>query len=117
MEESVTPTPRRIQLVGLSEIQITWDDGTGTTYSSAFLRNNCPCATCTGHGEKPPIRIPEEDPHSLPILGQEQVRVTGAEQVGHYAIQFSFSDKHKSGIYSFDYLCQLAGFLKNLDSG
>ncbi len=103
--------------MGRSEIQITWDDGAGTTYSSAFLRDNCPCATCTGHGEKPPLSLPEEDPLSLPILGQEPVRVTGAEQVGHYAIQFSFSDGHKSGIYPFEYLLELADFLANPSSG
>ena len=113
----MSPTPRKIQLAGRSEIEITWDDGVVTNYSCSFLRNNCPCATCTGHGEKPPISIPEEDPHSLPILGQEAVKVTGAEQVGHYAIQFSFSDGHKSGIYSFEYLRQLADFLTNPSSG
>ncbi len=92
---------------------MTWDDGAETNFSSAFLRNNCPCATCTGHGERQEPQVAEEDEYSLPILGQNPVRVTGAEQVGHYAIQFSFSDGHKSGIYSFEFLRELANALAN----
>jgi len=34
--------------------------------------------------------------------------VTGWNPVGLYAIQFRFSDGHNTGIYSFDYLKQIA---------
>lgn len=104
----MSPTPRRIQLVKPSDIKITWDDGAETNFPSLFLRQNCPCATCTDYGESPTPKAPEEDQFSLPILGQLPLLVTGAEQVGHYAIQFSFNDGHKSGIYPFELLRKLA---------
>ena len=35
------------------------------------------------------------------------VTVTGYEFVGRYAIRFTFSDGHSSGLYSFSYLLQI----------
>ena len=37
------------------------------------------------------------------------VLVTGWERVGNYALRFDFSDGHNSGIYSHDYLLEIAG--------
>jgi DUF971 family protein len=36
------------------------------------------------------------------------VLVTGWQPVGGYAIQFEFSDGHRTGLYAFDYLKSLA---------
>ena len=36
------------------------------------------------------------------------VRVVGWEKVGNYAIRFDFSDGHRTGLYTFDYLRKLA---------
>jgi DUF971 family protein len=36
------------------------------------------------------------------------VRVTGWEPVGGYAIQFHFSDGHRTGLYTFGYLREIA---------
>ena len=102
--------PRRIRQEPPAKVVITWSDDSQTSYSSAFLRNNCPCATCTGHGVKPAPRFPEEHATSLPVLGQQMVRVTGAQQIGHYAVQFRFSDGHDTGIYPYDYLRELFEF-------
>jgi DUF971 family protein len=33
--------------------------------------------------------------------------VTGWESVGNYAIRFDFSDGHRTGLYTFDYLRKL----------
>lgn len=99
--------PQRIRQVSPSKTVITWSDSSETTFTSTLLRNNCPCATCTGHGVKPAPQFPEEHNTSLPVVGQEFVRVTGAQQIGHYAIQFKFSDGHESGIYPYAYLRDL----------
>ena len=37
-----------------------------------------------------------------------KVEVRGWEQIGNYAIRFDFSDGHKSGLYSYEYLRDLA---------
>ena len=36
------------------------------------------------------------------------VTITGWERVGNYALRFDFSDGHRTGLYSYDYLRQLA---------
>ena len=36
------------------------------------------------------------------------VAVIGWETVGNYALRFEFSDGHRTGLYSYDYLRQLA---------
>ena len=38
-----------------------------------------------------------------------KITVKGWNIVGNYAIQFRFSDGHNTGIYSFDYLREIAG--------
>ena len=40
-------------------------------------------------------------------VGKRFVDITGVQVVGNYAIQFTFSDGHDSGIYSWDYLEKL----------
>jgi DUF971 family protein len=95
-------TPRNIQLIG-QEIAIAWSEGTETYFPVDKLRAASPSAEQRG----------ERD-----ILGQLHggsdrtsfagVEVTGWEQVGNYAIRFDFSDGHRSGLYSYEYLLDLA---------
>ena len=40
-------------------------------------------------------------------VGKRDVDITHIEPVGHYAVVLVFSDKHDSGIYSWDYLYDL----------
>ncbi len=92
--------PVSVKLSAPGGVRIAWSDGHEATYPHAYLRRKCPCATC----EDRPPQPREQDPGSLPILGQQTIRATGADPVGHYAIQFHFNDGHSSGIYSFGYL-------------
>jgi DUF971 family protein len=39
--------------------------------------------------------------------GKRMVGITSIESVGNYALQFTFSDGHDSGIYSWSYLHEL----------
>lgn len=80
---------------------IAWADGHESVFSAAFLRRNCPCATCRTTPEKPKGVI------SLPIAGDPKTqpkRLEGAALVGHYAVQLRWSDGHDTGIYDFKYL-------------
>lgn len=100
-------TPANIQLIG-QEVAIAWSDGTESYYPVGRLRAASPSAETQG----------ERD-----ILGQRHgghgprdfsgVSVTGWEQVGNYALRFEFSDGHRTGLYSFDYLRQLATALSS----
>jgi len=82
---------------GLKKMTIVWSDQTTTEYAFADLRAQCPCAHCdqTKHGG---IADPL-DPKTFQDIG-----VQGVEEVGRYALRFTWSDGHDSGIYSYEYL-------------
>ncbi len=93
--------PISIKLKTTKGIQMTWNDGHQTTYTYAYLRRKCPCATCN---DRPP-KVSEDNP--LRLYDEIPITATGASQVGHYAVQFEWNDGHNSGIYSFDYLREI----------
>lgn len=61
-----------------------------------FLRVHSPSAEVQGHGK--------------PILqtGKINVALIGIEPAGNYALKLTFDDGHDSGLFSWDYLHQLA---------
>lgn len=99
----MTPTPKKIKLAaGSDTLAIDWSDGHASAYPYRYLREKCPCATCT---DKPPDLQAVGSP--FPILGVKPLKPESAELVGRYAVQFHWSDNHSSGIYSFEYLREL----------
>ena len=91
-----------IQFIG-NEVAIKWEDDSEGYIAMDKLRSLSPSAQTQG----------EKD-----LLGQQftvdekdkdftGVTVTGWAPVGGYAIQFSFSDGHSTGLYTFDYLEQI----------
>jgi DUF971 family protein len=75
--------------------EIDWADGHRGVLPNAMLRAYCPCAGCQGHSGE--IRF---------IPGGNSV-IDGIEEVGSYALQFTWGDGHASGIYTFRYLRRL----------
>ena len=99
--------PKAIKLAaGNNTLTIRWADGHLSVYSYQYLRDQCPCATCTdvsgsrGTG-------PASSPTPFPILGAKPLRPERAELVGRYALRIYWSDEHSSGIYGFDRLRDL----------
>jgi len=83
---------------GATTFEIDWADGVGGRVDNALLRGYCPCAGCQGHtGE---IRF---------IPGQDSA-MAEIEEVGSYALQFTWGDGHASGIYTFRYLRALCDY-------
>ncbi len=66
------------------------------TLSAEFLRVHSPSAEVQGHGN--------------PILqyGKQAVGFKGAEPAGQYALKIIFDDGHDSGLFTWDYLYDLA---------
>lgn len=64
--------------------------------NAEFLRVHSPSAEVQGHGN--------------PVLqfGKQQVALIGIEPAGNYALRLIFDDGHDSGLYSWDYLHELA---------
>src|SRR3974390_1070446 len=79
-------------------LQVQFADGTRYNLSAEYLRAESPSAEVRGHG-----------PHQRQIVsGKRDVAIIGVEAVGNYAVRLIFDDRHDTGIYSFDYLYQLA---------
>jgi DUF971 family protein len=103
------PVPTAIARCGAAAaggaIEITWSDGARRVYSPRLLRDACPCATCREQRAAP------RTPALLPVLSPAEVAplaITGMRPVGQYAYAIGFSDGHSSGIYTLEYLRELA---------
>lgn len=96
--------PESIESIG-NEIAIRWDDDSETFYPGSFLRAKSPSAETAG----------ERDLLGQVIAGGaggrdfSDVTVKGWSVVGGYAVKFKFSDGHETGLYTFDYLLEIAG--------
>ena len=78
---------------------IRWNDGSVSRLKTRYLRSSCPCAACVNEwtGEK------MLDEGRLPA----DIKPARLISVGRYAMAIHWSDGHKTGIYSFDYLKKL----------
>ena len=91
--------PVRIKKVSDQKLMIVWDDDHESHYFGPLLRGLCPCASCQ-----------DEDTGErliLPMHISDELEFSNIELVGHYAIQILWSDGHRTGIYSFEYLRRL----------
>ena len=101
---TVSTDPEHIAISKSKGIKIDWKDGHHSEYGLTYLRDRCPCASCTGvHGTPP--RVPEaEQPLSPFQMFKPALKMLGVEPVGNYAIRINWSDGHNSGIYSWEHL-------------
>jgi len=104
--DATTPKKVRVKKTEGTGIEIDWKDGHQSAWSFAWLRNACPCATCHEEREKTGRAPGEPKPkeQTLLVLYEAPVRPLEASPVGRYALKFSWSDGHESGIYSWEYL-------------
>lgn len=88
-------------------LMIVWDDGHESIYLYEELREACPCATCrkqraSSKGGQKPLK------KNIPLrLNKRPVKPVGLEPVGQYAYRFNWSDKHDTGIYTFEFLREM----------
>ena len=76
---------------------ITFDSGESFSLSAEYLRVHSPSAEVQGHS--PAERRVES--------GKQDVAITGAHATGNYAVRLVFSDRHETGIFTWDYLYRL----------
>ncbi|MDX5374139.1 MAG: DUF971 domain-containing protein [Pseudomonadaceae bacterium] len=96
------PTPSAIKLHKASRtLELRYDEQS-YSLSAEFLRVHSPSAEVQGHGR--------------PILqhGKLNVALERIEPAGNYALKLCFDDGHDSGLYTWDYLYQLATHQKEL---
>tara|TARA_B100001250_G_C19651036_1_gene722685 strand:- start:570 stop:869 length:300 start_codon:yes stop_codon:yes gene_type:complete len=85
-------------------IMIQWENNKESFITYKNLRDNCPCAYCSG----------ETDVFGNVYIGEGLARSDDAYKliniikIGRYAIRITWSDNHDAGIYTFEKLKELA---------
>ncbi len=93
-----TVQPKSINQISDTVLTILWDDGHESLYFADHLRKNCPCADCESRKEKLGDK-------AFPFL--KDIKIDSYEMQGRYAIGFTFSDGHNTGIYRYELLRDL----------
>ncbi|MEM7365941.1 MAG: DUF971 domain-containing protein [Pseudomonadota bacterium] len=78
-------------------LDLTWDEKT-YSLTAEYLRVHSPSAEVQGHS-------PDQ---AVLQTGKRDVRIKTLEPQGHYAVRIEFSDGHDSGIFTWEYLHELA---------
>jgi DUF971 family protein len=101
--------PEHIAISKSKGVKIDWKDGHHSEYALGYLRDECPCATCTGaHGTEPQKTEYSKPADANPFqLFKPAVKMLNVEEMGHYAFRIDWSDGHSSGIYSYEHLRQI----------
>lgn len=79
-------------------LELSYADGSKFDLSCEYLRVFSPSAEVKGHG-------PGQEKLQA---GKKNVNIIAIEPVGNYAVKFFFDDGHNSGIYTWQYLYELA---------
>jgi len=107
VDQRKKPLTIKIHVSSGAGVDITWADNHTSHYEFAYLREECPCATCNekrdqeqqhGATKSTPISSP-----ALPMF-KPKIRAQSATQVGNYAVQINFNDGHNTGIFSYELL-------------
>jgi DUF971 family protein len=108
VDQRKKPLTIKIHVSSGAGVDITWADNHTSHYDFAYLREECPCATCnekrdqeqqnSGAKSAAPISSP-----ALPMF-KPKIRAQSASQVGNYAVQINFNDGHNTGIFSYEHL-------------
>ncbi|MBZ5728391.1 MAG: DUF971 domain-containing protein [Acidobacteriia bacterium] len=97
--------PEHIAISKSKGIKIDWKDGHRSEYALQYLRDHCPCASCTGaHGTPPaPKSGAPQDSGNPFVMFKPALKMVAVEPVGNYAVRINWSDGHNSGIYSYEH--------------
>src|SRR5207302_8488734 len=102
------PTSVKIHVSNGTGVDVTWANGHASHYEIAYLREECPCATCNDAREKKAslgeLASTLKYSSDLPMF-KPKPPAQAATQVGNFAIQISFTDGHSTVIYSYDHRC------------
>jgi DUF971 family protein len=104
------PAAVKIHVSTGAGVDITWADGHSSHYDFAFLRDECPCATCNDERERKRTASsagPASPAAAVLPMFKPKVTARTANAVGNYAINIAFNDGHSTGIYSYDHLRQI----------
>ena len=108
--DAIRPARVKVDLTGGTGMKIEWRDGHASEWTFAWLRLACPCATCHEEREKDgrAAGVGKAKPAALLPMYEAPARPVEVTPVGKYAIRFKWTDGHEAGLYSWDYLRNVA---------
>jgi DUF971 family protein len=103
---AIQPAKIRVDKSGGTGMTIEWRDGHLSSWTFAWLRAACPCATCNEERENDGREVGVAKPRPATLLPMYEAPPRPAEvtPVGKYAIRFKWNDGHEAGLYSWDFL-------------
>lgn len=105
--DSIKPAAKKPSCTALelstdrATLSVSFDDGKTGALRAQRLRQLCPCAECVDEHSGVRTLDPASVASSLTVLD--------VASVGNYAVSFTFSDAHRTGIYQWEYLHNLLG--------
>ena len=94
-----TPTPQSVTAHSQSRVlEVLFSDGAHFRIPFELMRIYSPSAEVQGHGPGQEVLQ----------TGKINVKISSIEPVGNYAVRLNFDDDHNTGIYSWEYLRELA---------
>lgn len=98
--------PEHIAISKSKGIEVDWKDGHHSSLPNALLRDECPCATCTGAHGTEPQKTTFSQPGSVNAfqMFKPAPKMLNIEPIGSYALRIFWNDGHSSGIYSWEHL-------------
>ena len=103
---SVQPKGLKV-LASQRMLRIEWASGKASECTYGVLRNNCPCAECRTKRDKSSDQLVDDVSGELHLRPSAAVSISNVKLVGNYACQIEWSDGHKHGIYTWEYLQDL----------
>ena len=86
-----------------TELAINWNDKKESYISLKIMREQCPCAFCSG--EKDVLGNVYKGPRQ--DLNDTAYQALNMEKIGHYAIRIFWGDRHSDGLYTYEMLRKL----------
>ena len=80
------------------ELTVSFDDGSVYRLKAEMLRVLSPSAEVQGHGPGQKVTVP----------GKRDVAIRSMVATGNYAVRIVFDDGHDSGLFTWEYLYELA---------
>lgn len=91
----MNPIPKEIKSSD-GTLSILWSDNHASRYNGRDVRLGCRCAACVDEWTHQSLLVADHVP--------QDVKPKAIEIVGNYALHFTWSDGHSTGIYTYDYL-------------
>lgn len=95
---SIGPVPQAIHRAD-DAVTITWTEDHVGLFPARFLRLACPCAECVEEMSGRPLLDPARVPADVVPL---RIALVGA-----YAVRIDWSDGHRTGIYTYEFLREI----------